>query len=135
MKEKLSSFFPYLLLALFFISILALNSETDMEKPVYSYRSEDEMPLVSTENNFTETEVSNTDKDVSESDTEQKTETQIIESPTEENSAYTCFYTKNGKKYHFKEDCRYLKNSTKIIKTTVDFATELGLEPCSGCKD
>ncbi len=132
MKEKLFSTIPYLLLALFFTVILTVNSKTHVSEPVFSYKTTENIPEISAENNniIPETNEKTTDKTVSENQNTQNS--QIIEENTSE---YPCFYTRNGTKYHLKDDCRYLKNSSKIIKTTIEFAKDLGLELCSGCQD
>ena len=50
-------------------------------------------------------------------------------------TAAECYYTKNGTKYHSTPDCRYLKNSVTIIKTSYENAIAMNLTPCSGCAD
>ncbi len=136
MKEKIFSSLPYLLLALFFVGIFAVNSQTHTVEPAISLNLTGDIPEISFDNDTVSEEI--TKNEVKEPPSETKTgkESQIIEANTTEiNEENPCFYTKNGTKYHLKDDCRYLKNSTTIIKATVEFAKDLGLEPCSGCGD
>ena len=136
MKERILSSFPYLLLALFFIAIFSINSKTHMAEPIFSKDLTELLPVISADKTDEVLDIPKNEdtKPSSEDKTEQNT--LIIESNNDEISTeMACFYTKSGEKYHLKEDCRYLKNSTKIIRSTIEFAIELGLEPCSGCRD
>ena len=136
MKEKILSSFPYLFLALFFTVIFTVNSKTHVAEPVFALELTENIPEISTDVSITEPQITETEVKTPQPEADSETETQIIETKQDEiNGENVCFYTKSGKKYHLKEDCRYLKNSSTLIKTTVEFAKELGLEPCSGCKD
>ena len=43
------------------------------------------------------------------------------------------FHTPSGKKWHLDENCRYLKNSKTILKSTYEEVCALGLDACSAC--
>lgn len=43
------------------------------------------------------------------------------------------YYTKNGAKYHMKEDCRYIINSSNIFFDKIIFLSSYQLTPCSLC--
>lgn len=136
MKEKILSSFPYLLLALFFIVIFAVNSKTQVAEPVFSLELTENIPEIPTDESIITPKITENEVTEPQPDDKSETNTQIIETKTDEISdEEACFYTKSGKKYHLKEDCRYLKNSSTLIKATVEFAKELGLEPCSGCQN
>lgn len=53
--------------------------------------------------------------------------TTIYADPTE------VYVTKSGKKYHTHEDCRSLKRSTSVTKTTVEQAIKDKKELCGLC--
>lgn len=136
MKEKLLSSLPYLLLALFFVGIFAVNSQTHVAGPTFSLELTGDIPEISTDTGSDIEEIAKNEPEDHWSEAKTENESQIIETkPIETGTETSCFYTKNGNKYHLKEDCRYLKNSATIIKATVEFAKDLGLEPCSGCGD
>ncbi len=45
-----------------------------------------------------------------------------------------CYYTEKGGKWHASTDCRYLKNSTDILQSSVESAALAGKsQPCSAC--
>ena len=127
LKEKILSFLPYLFLALFFIVMLGLNLKGVGETPV------------STDKTISEQE--NSVQEPSDSVTQEQTEpsaekeTEIIEEVQDDTDYIECYYTKNGTKFHSTPDCRYLKNSTLIIKTSYENAKDMNLTPCSGCAD
>ena len=132
MKEKIFSILPYLLLALFFVAVLAVNSKTHMTEPVFSLDLTENIPEITTDRELILPENSEIQSENQIPEEENNSGTQIIEDKDSENP---CYYTQNGTKYHLDYECRYLKNSSKIIKTTIEFAKDLGLEPCSGCQD
>jgi hypothetical protein len=48
-------------------------------------------------------------------------------------AAAKVYYAKNSKKYHCSKNCRTLKRSKKIYKTTVKKAKKKGLKKCKVC--
>ena len=129
LKYKLVSFLPYLFLGAFFVGVVFLNINRNVEKPVYS----NEIKTETDEIIQTLPEKISDEKDEAPQESE-KTQTVIVDEISEDSEAVTdCYYTKNGTKFHSKPDCRYLKNSSIIIRTTYENAKFMDLTPCSGC--
>lgn len=127
LKEKILSFLPYLFLALFFIVMLGLNLKGVGETPISTDKT------VSEQNDSVQDALDVEASEQTEPSAEKETE--IIEEVQDDTDYIECYYTKNGTKFHSTPDCRYLKNSTLIIKTSYENAKDMNLTPCSGCAD
>ena len=127
LKEKILSFLPYLFLALFFIVMIGLNINGVGETPISADKT------VSEQNNSVQDAPDVEDSEQPEPSAEKETE--IVEEIQDGTDYIECYYTKNGTKFHSTPDCRYLKNSTLIIKTSYETAKAMNLTPCSGCAD
>ncbi len=127
LKEKILSFLPYLFLALFFIVMLGLNLKGVGETPISTDKT------VSEQNDSVQDALDVEASEQTEPSAEKETE--IIAEVQDDTDYIECYYTKNGTKFHSTPDCRYLKNSTLIIKTSYENAKDMNLTPCSGCAD
>ena len=127
LKEKILSFLPYLFLALFFIVMLGLNLKGVGETPISTDKT------VSEQNDSVQDAPDSEIPEQTEPSAEKETE--IIEEVQDDTDYIECYYTKNGTKFHSTPDCRYLKNSTLIIKTSYENAKDMNLTPCSDCAD
>jgi len=129
LKYKIISFLPYLLLGVFFFGIIFLNINGNLEKPVYSNETKTE------EDQIIQTLPEKIPDEKEEAPQEsEKTQPVIVDEIFEDSENVTdYYYTKNGTKFHSKPDCRYLKNSSIVIRTTYENAKSMDLTPCSGC--
>lgn len=124
MKKFLSSVFPYLLIAAFFIGVIAYSAKT-AANPLYSYELTESLPEAGVK------EASDT-QSVPTSSEENAAQTETV-APESEKTGTVCYYTPNGTKYHLDRNCRYLKNSDVVLETDTETAASQGLTPCSVC--
>lgn len=131
LKDKALLLLPYLFLALFFVGIIFLNLNGNLKEPICPNEGKTEIDLPMQA--VTETSPDEPEED-EEAQTESKTETVIIDEIQESSKTVTdCYYTRYGTKFHSTPDCRYLKNSPVVIRTSYDNVEKLNLTPCSGC--
>jgi hypothetical protein len=63
--------------------------------------------------------------------TQNTNENQEAEEDNNETNIY--YYTESGTKWHIDKECRYIKNSKKILEGDYKAVEGRGLSPCSGC--
>ena len=123
MKEKIKNSLPYVLIAIVFAAIIAVNGMAQPTESKFSFKLTSTIPQIS-ENDES---IINTNKNSEKEDV--RTESKDVDQED------ICYHTNSGTKYHLNRECRYIKNSSSVNQTTISEAVNFGFEPCTGCAE